>query len=204
QNRIAEASRMLQKSGFRAFAWEAPHYMASDTDYRAIRKIFPVYYGRLIYFAGAEQGSANRRFFGQFFPYQIARDRYGYQLIPENMGNVVPDPLPGYRKVMPSDLIRHARKLAVVRDGVASFYYHPYLGTSRLQEVVAGVRQAGYEFVSPCSLGFECDGKGVEIPRRDAAVSGSAGRGSGGGALGVLSLLMAILVPLFGERKRYV
>ena len=40
----------------------------------------------------------------------------------------------------------------VVRDGFASFFYHPYYGVEILESIVAGVEAAGYTFVSPDSL----------------------------------------------------
>ena len=36
-----------------------------------------------------------------------------------------------------------------MRDGVASFFFHPYLDVAVLQEIVEGIRAAGYTFVGP-------------------------------------------------------
>ena len=40
----------------------------------------------------------------------------------------------------------------MVRDGFASFFFHPYLDISYLQQTVDGLQAAGYTFVSPASL----------------------------------------------------
>jgi hypothetical protein len=40
----------------------------------------------------------------------------------------------------------------VVRDGFASFYFHPFFDLSMLRETVDGIRALGYTFVSPASL----------------------------------------------------
>ena len=40
----------------------------------------------------------------------------------------------------------------VVRDGVASFYFHPYHDIAVLREIVEGIRAAGYTFVGPTDL----------------------------------------------------
>jgi uncharacterized protein YdaL len=154
QQRIASANELLSATHLQAFAWEAPHYLASATDYRAIQTQYGVHYGRLIYF-GLQNESHDKRV-GQFFPYVIHRDHYGYQVIPEDLGNIEPEPFDGYRTLFPADLIRHAEKLKVVRDGVASFFYHPYLvppySPFYLRDVVKGLKNLGYQFVSAPSL----------------------------------------------------
>lgn len=153
RRRINRGRRELGRTGLTAFAWEAPHYTASAVDYNAIRNIYPVHYGRLIYFGS---GSPSGRFVGQFFPFVIESDAYGYQVIPENIGYIEPEPFTGFRALFPSDLVRHAEKALVVRDGVASFYYHPYLGTNYLEETLNGIKNLGYTFVAPCSVGGNC------------------------------------------------
>ncbi|HID81906.1 MAG TPA: DUF2334 domain-containing protein [Thiotrichales bacterium] len=150
EDRMANAREELANAGFTAFAWEAPHYFATEVDYLGINNIYPTHYGRMVYVNN--QGPAGRHI-GQFFPYVIQSDYYGYRQIPENMGNIEPEPFLGYRPLFPADLIRHAEKMKVVRDGVASFFYHPYLGTGYLNEVVQGIKSLGYQFIAPCSLG---------------------------------------------------
>jgi uncharacterized protein YdaL len=49
--------------------------------------------------------------------------------------------------------VRDLRRNLVVRDGFASFFYHPYLGTPTLAEVVDGLTQLGYTFVPAPSVG---------------------------------------------------
>ncbi len=85
---------------------------------------------------------------GQFFPYPIYKDRYGYKVVPEDLGYYEPEPITGYRALYPEDLIRHAQKALVVRDGYASFFYHPDLGVDGLKEIVEGIEALGYDFVS--------------------------------------------------------
>ena len=152
RSRMEEGNRLLRKAGLRPFAWEAPHYMASETDYRTIQQIYPVHYGRMLY----TNPQRPDRYIGQFFPYVIEKDHYGYRQVPESIGNIEPEPFQGYRQLLPPDLLRHAEKLKVVRDGVASFFYHPHLGTDYLTQVVDGLRAAGYDFVAPCSLALYC------------------------------------------------
>lgn len=154
KERILEGKDILSEMGLDAFAWEAPHYMAGPNHYRAIAEIYPVQYARVIYFPNEESKdlTVRNKFVGQFFPYVIKKDLYGYTIIPENIHNIVHNPNEAYREILPADTIRFAKKLKVVRDGVASFYYHPFLGTDDLKEVIHGLQDIGYEFVSAPSL----------------------------------------------------
>ena len=45
-------------------------------------------------------------------------------------------------------MLATARENLVVRDGVASFFYHPFLGVGSLPKLVDGLRAMGYTFVA--------------------------------------------------------
>lgn len=154
KNRITEGISIFNTLGIQAFAWEAPHYMAGPNHYRAIRELYPVQYARVLYFPNENSSNPTTRnkFIGQFYPYLIQKDLYGYTIIPENIHNIANEPNPQYRPLFPVDTIRFAKKLKVVRDGIASFYYHPYLKSGYLQEIVEGLESEGYTFVSAPSL----------------------------------------------------
>lgn len=149
KNRILEGKAILNEVRIQAFAWEAPHYMAGPSHYRAIQEVYPIQYSRLIYYPDETDKS---KFIGQFYPYVIRKDTYGYYIIPENIYNIVKDPNQGYRAINAEDIIRFAQKLKVVRDGVASFFYHPYLGTSDLSVIISGLQNEEYTFVRATSL----------------------------------------------------
>ena len=152
KNRTIEGRDILRDIGIEAFAWEAPHYMAGANHYRAIRDIYPVQYGRVTYYPNESNLTKENRFIGQFYPYIIQRDIYGYKIIPENIHNIDNNPNYGFRKLLPKDTIRFAKKLKVVRDGVASFYYHPYLRRAYLKTIIDGLEKEGYSFVSATDL----------------------------------------------------
>jgi uncharacterized protein YdaL len=153
KDRTEDGEKEMKKAKLDPFAWEAPHYTASAIDYDEIQKRYKTHYGRLVFFSVPDQPN---RFVGQFFPYFIEKDAYKFKLIPENVGYVEDSPIPGYRPLAPADVIRAAGKARVVRDGFASFYYHPYLGTPRLEETVNGIKAQGYTFVKACSLVNAC------------------------------------------------
>ncbi|HEX9998929.1 MAG TPA: polysaccharide deacetylase family protein [Actinoplanes sp.] len=133
--------------------FEPPHYAASAVDYQAINTAFGKRYDRGLYFPGVLTGAKfdYTRQFGQFFPYTV-RDVYGSVVVPENIGNIEPEAFNNHPARLSADLIASAKRNLVVRDGVASFFYHPYLGTDHLKQVVTGIKAAGYTFVSANSM----------------------------------------------------
>jgi uncharacterized protein YdaL len=129
--------------------FEFPHYAASAADYSAANSLFGKRYDRGLYFPGVLTGGKldYTRQFGQFFPYSV-RDVYGSVVIPENIGNVEPEPFNNHPARLPADLLASSERNLVVRDGVASFFYHPYLGTDYLKQLVTGIKAQGYTFVT--------------------------------------------------------
>jgi len=158
QNRIRNALRQLRYCGLTPIAWQTPHYAASALDYMVFADYFPLTIQRVLYFDSDEgvigDNGSNRRMLdsashsaGQFFPYPIQRDFYGQKIAPENLGNIELVPFGGSPTRLPGDLIRVARKNRVVRDGWASAFFHPFLDTSYLQELIRGVKALGYTYV---------------------------------------------------------
>jgi uncharacterized protein YdaL len=133
--------------------FEFPHYAGSAADYAAANALFAKRYDRGLYFPGALTGAKPdySRMFGQFFPYSV-RDVYGTVVIPENLGNVEPEPFNNHPARLPADILASADRNLVVRDGTASFFYHPYLGTDYLKQLVTGIKAQGYTFVTADSV----------------------------------------------------
>jgi uncharacterized protein YdaL len=83
----------------------------------------------------------------------VVTDVYGFRVLPENIGNYQPwAENTGVPIRLVEDLVANARANLVVRDGFASFFFHPFFPTSVLREIVRGVQGEGYTFVSPASL----------------------------------------------------
>ena len=133
--------------------FEPPHYAASATDYTTFNSLFGKRYDRGLYFPGVLSGGTvdYSRLDGQFFPYSV-RDVYGSAVVPENIGNVEPEAFNNHPPRLPADILASAKRNLVVRDGTASFFYHPYLGTSYLQQIVTGIQGMGYTFVPANSM----------------------------------------------------
>ena len=115
--------------------------------------LFGTRYDRGLYFPGLLTNTAadSTKMMGQFFPYSV-RDVYGSAVIPENIGNIEPEAFNNHPARLPADLIATAQANLVVRDGTASFFYHPYLGTAYLKQTVEGIQGLGYTFVAGSAL----------------------------------------------------
>lgn len=150
-DRIAQGLAEFEAAGLPApQIFELPHYAGSASDYQAVARHFRYRYEQAMYFGGQLTGGRTdwRHSTDQFFPYPV-RDVYGTVVLPENLGNYIPV---GYNHNPPrsaNDIVATARRELVVRDGVASFFYHPYLGAEQLRPIVTGLRALGYSFVSP-------------------------------------------------------
>jgi len=133
--------------------FEYPHYAGSPVDSKAIRAKIGTAYHRGLYFGGALGLTPQNltHMIGQFFPYSVT-DVFGWKLKPENLGNYEPEAYNNHPPRLAADLIKTAQNNRVVRDGVASFFFHPYNPISELKTIVQGVRAAGYTFVAANAL----------------------------------------------------
>ena len=165
-DRIATGLELLVDSGFAPFAFETPHYQGSPNSYRASSEFFIGRYGRAYYYtAEAPQlnlatGDPNRDFAaGQFFPYIIYEDYYGQIVIPENIGNIEYDishidPISNVDYPW-TELMINAEYVLTVRDGYASFFFHPFWleedlgvpGFADFQSLIDGITNLGYSWV---------------------------------------------------------
>jgi uncharacterized protein YdaL len=154
KNRITAGQSLFKNAGLAIpKIFEFPHYSASAVDYAAVGSLFATRWERSLYFNGLLTGTGVNysRIFGQLFPY-VVRDVYGTKVLPENLGNIEPTMFYQYPTRFPGDIIRAAEKNLVVRDGFASFYFHPFFDLSLLRETIDGIRALGYTFVSPATL----------------------------------------------------
>ncbi len=151
--RLRSAITEVTRTGLpRPQVFEFPHYAASAASYEAAAQLFAARYDRPYYLSGGwSAGPMNDFLFAQYAPY-VVRDGYGSTVIPENLGFVEGPPVPAAGVGSLQAIVDGARQNLVVRDGVASFFYHPYLGTERLHWIVDRLQDLGYEFVSPGEL----------------------------------------------------
>lgn len=154
QSRVTSALAAFTLAGLpKPALWTTPHYAGSATDYKVFSSNFSARLERSLYFAGTLSGATAdpNRFIGQFFPY-VVRDVYGTKVLPENIGNYEPEAYNNHPPRLPADLVASAKANLAVRDGVASFFYHPYFPVQPLKDTIDGIRALGYTFVSPTAL----------------------------------------------------
>lgn len=168
QQRMLSAYYEIVENGFMPYTWTTPHYQASPNAYRAFSSLFDSRYERSLYYTSTSPelnratNDPERDFAaGQFYPYLIARDFYGAKIYPENLGNIEYD----IREIDPASFIEYtwedvylnAVYAGVIRDGVASFFFHPFWlerslavpGYSDFRNLVNGINNLGYEWVTP-------------------------------------------------------
>lgn len=148
--RIDAANAEFTAAGLsRPTIFEFPHYAGSATDYAVVNSQIGTRYDRGMYFPGVLTGGGidYTRLFGQFFPYAV-RDVYGSAVVPENLGNVELEESNHNPPRFPADILASARRNLVIRDGAASFFFHPYLNLTYLRQIVEGMQSMGYTFIS--------------------------------------------------------
>jgi len=154
QSRVASGQQLFTQAGLvTPTIWETPHYSASAADYRGFQQVYQTRYEREQFFGGQLSGiTANAsHLFGQFFPYVVS-DVYGTTMIPESIANFEPEAVNHTPARLPAALIANAQAELAVRQGVASFFFHPYYPLSNLQQIVEGIQGLGYTFVAPAAL----------------------------------------------------
>ncbi len=152
RHRIQLALAGIQAAGLpRPRIWQFPEYGASPAQYRLAASMFVARYERGNYAEGPPGHEDLQTLTEQTPPY-LVRDVYGGPVLPETLGYVM-DPRAGAKGPgsVSAILAAAAVQKAVVRDNVASVYYHPFLGTGPLRRLVDGIRREGYRFVSPCA-----------------------------------------------------
>jgi uncharacterized protein YdaL len=158
----------MKALGYNPIAWEAPHYETSAIAARSSTQLFTRTYQRIVYFTADKPNFfasvAKDYGVGQFYPYQIYSDYYGQRVLPENLGNIeydisTIDPTSNYNYT-PDDIILNAKYAKTIRDGVASFFFHPFWlepelgvpGMADFQKTIDGITALGFTWVAPSKL----------------------------------------------------
>ena len=158
----------LVNNGFTPVAWEAPHYQGSALSSKAASTVFKTTYQRVVYYT-ADQPNFNAAVskdfaVGQIFPYVVKKDYYGQRVLPESLGNIeydihLIDPSSNYNYTWQT-IVGNAEYGKTVRDGFASFFFHPFWlepelgqpGFADFQKVIDGITQLGFTWVAPSKV----------------------------------------------------
>lgn len=150
QRRVLEGLMEFRRNGLDPMIWETPHYSASYGDYRTIAEYFDTFYEKPLVFPvpqneepkfGTPQNPAN-----QIVPYYAHVCSLGAGLLPETLGYInSKDPNATVQAIQDK-----AKKIKIIRDGVASFYFHHDMVTDEeLFGVIDALLLEGYTFVGP-------------------------------------------------------
>jgi uncharacterized protein YdaL len=153
RHRIDMALAAIRSAGLpRPELWQFPEYGASPAEYRVAASMFTARFERGNYAAG-RPGHEDLKTLTEQTPPYLVRDVYGGPVLPETLGYVIGPHVPatGQGSVR-AILAAGAVQKAAVRDNVAGVYYHPFLGTTPLRQLVDGLRHEGYRFTSPCAV----------------------------------------------------
>ncbi|RYF18968.1 MAG: DUF2334 domain-containing protein [Comamonadaceae bacterium] len=166
--RLNQGLSDMRAWGFNPVAWEAPHYHTSAITARTAPQLFTTTYQRVVYYTADKPdffaSTAKDFSVGQFYPYVVRKDYYGQYVLPENLGNIeydirTVDPTSNYNYTA-DDLLLNAKYAKTIRDGFASFFFHPFwlepnLGTPGFEDfkkTVEGISALGFTWVAPSTL----------------------------------------------------
>ena len=153
-DRIDASFKEFKRSGISApTIFEFPHYAGSAVDYQAVAQQFSTRWEGSMYYGGFLSGGIidYSHVIGQRLPY-VVRDVYGTTVLPENAGPYAPQSFYIFKPHTVADILSAADAESAVRDGFASFYYHPFEGVAALQQIVTGLKARGWTFVSPTTV----------------------------------------------------
>ncbi|MCX7709566.1 MAG: polysaccharide deacetylase family protein [Clostridia bacterium] len=138
-------------------AFEPPHYAMSQKGYDVLKEMFSTLVAQI--------QTSDEGFSTISYPYMLYNTYCAEYVVPENLSYVDP------KKVDPVDEIKEkAKKLQIVRDSVAGAFFHPYVKTEYLEEVVKTLKDEGYEFFDLKSLPNRVYTKNVQISTNEKEI----------------------------------
>jgi uncharacterized protein YdaL len=139
-DRLTAAKAEFEAVSLPYFAWETPHYTASELDYSVFKDFFETSYERRRYYSPDSS-------LLQFFPYPVI-DQFGKLIIPETLDSPENPNVPW----SPNDIVAAAERLSVVRDGYASFYIHLDRRNKDYKTIITGIKNLGYTFIDATTI----------------------------------------------------
>ncbi len=168
EGRVTNSANEFLSAGLPVECWETPHYQASLVDYSVFSSLYRVAHERMCLHRYRTEGlsraaldaisAVSSNVATRWFPYTVYQNHLGTRTLPENLDRYVSDTnqLDSNGLVYSiSNKVEYARKLKVVRDVVAGFYYHPQYDVGPITNLVAEMQALGYTFAAPGTLSRE-------------------------------------------------
>ena len=153
-SRVAAGKALFAPAGLPTpTIWETPHYSASAVDYPAFNQVYQTRYEREQFFGGQLTGHHRERIarVRSVLPLRRTR-RVRHDDDPREHRQLRAGGGQPHRRPLPAAIIANAQAELAVRQGVASFFFHPYYDLTALQQIVEGIQGLGYTFVAPSAL----------------------------------------------------
>ena len=144
ERRIEQGIAECCRSGLYPIAWETPHYAASQRDYGVIGGFFDTFLDRPM-MADISDSQI-------LAPFPFRMPGTEVRVIPENLGFISFD-----NRARDLDaMLVNLDNTEVVRDGLAAFFFHPFLPLDDLKRLVREIKSRDWTFVSlrdfPCNV----------------------------------------------------
>lgn len=152
--RIQRGREIFAEAGLEVSdVFEVPHYGATPNAYEAIGQLYDYRYEQVMHYPGlvSDRDAQMDDFVSQIMPYAVT-DVYGTTVLPENLGNPSEEPLNNHPARPASLIVDNAERNLAVRESTASFFFHPFLDSAILEEILDGISELGYEFVPATEL----------------------------------------------------
>ena len=124
-NSIVDGVTEMTAEGLYPIAFEAPHYSMSQAGYKELSKYFTTYIGQI--------QISDRTHDGTFVPVYESKPAglYGMKVIPETLGYINPK-----NSDAVDEMVKEADYVAQFSDSYLAFFYHPYLGIDKFEELM--------------------------------------------------------------------
>lgn len=174
RRRLLEGLAEFWSQGLDPMIWETPHYAASHGDYGIFAEYFAAFYEKPLVFPvrhdAAPDFQTDLSPCNQMIPYFTPVSSLGAALLPETLGYIDR----GRAETSPEAMLARAESVSIVRDGVASFYFHhDMVGDEDLYGIIDTLLGRGYRFVNPDHF---LDGRGRAAKKIKAAMRKVKGR----------------------------
>lgn len=151
RERIEAGIAELVRCGLYPVAFEAPHYAMSETGYKVLSEYFNIYSGELQISDLSSQITLT-------LPYpSYSNYLQGMFVLPENMGYY------DGQEFLAEAMLEKSKRLLEVKDGFAGFFYHGYLPPDKIDMIVAGLQQQGYQFYNLRQLPIRVQSPQIQI-----------------------------------------
>ncbi|WP_051353204.1 DUF2334 domain-containing protein [Thalassobacillus devorans] len=123
--KVTKGINELNGFGLQPLAFEAPHYTMSQNGYQTVASHYSTYVGQ-VQLSDKDWKTMDST------PY-ITRPSFlhGMTLLPETLGYVQPEDPQALETI-----VAKAENQLIVRDGIVSLFYHPYLGVEKFKELL--------------------------------------------------------------------